>query len=189
MELHHQATRSMSVPHTHPNLPSCFSTLLSGSYGLTSLDLHGLPEPGARKRARPGSEGGPAQQCAGPTRPEGKRPALSIRASSGCTDRTHRGRGCCGGRPYRAGLPQRWRGERSGPLGVVPQARPLGKRPMAVASDGIRTSRSRWRRSVASSSRTSATVTRRSRPTARSSSPARPSRKRLAGVGWCPLGL
>jgi hypothetical protein len=31
--------------------------------------LHGLLEPGARKRARPGSEGGPAQQCAGPTRP------------------------------------------------------------------------------------------------------------------------
>ena len=56
-----------------------------------------------------------------PRRPEGKRPALSIRASSGCTDRTHRGRGCCRGRPYRAGLPQTWRGERSGPLGVVPQ--------------------------------------------------------------------
>ena len=54
-------------------------------------------------------------------RPEGKRSALSIRASSGCTDRTHRGRGCCRGRPYRAGLPQTWRGERSGPLGVVPQ--------------------------------------------------------------------
>ncbi len=31
----------------------------------------GLLEPGARKRARPGSEGGPAQQCAGPTRPNG----------------------------------------------------------------------------------------------------------------------
>ena len=29
--------------------------------------LRGLLEPGARKRARPGSEGGPAQQCAGPT--------------------------------------------------------------------------------------------------------------------------
>jgi hypothetical protein len=32
---------------------------------------------------------------------EGKPPALSIRASSGCTDRTHRGRGCSRGRPYR----------------------------------------------------------------------------------------
>jgi hypothetical protein len=31
--------------------------------------LRGLLEPGARKRARPGSEGGPAQQCVGPTRP------------------------------------------------------------------------------------------------------------------------
>lgn len=54
-------------------------------------------------------------------RPEGKRSALSIRASSGCTDRTQRGRRCCRGRPYRAGLPQKWRGERSGPLGVVPR--------------------------------------------------------------------
>ena len=32
--------------------------------------LRGLLEPGARKRARPGSEGGPAQQCVGPTRPK-----------------------------------------------------------------------------------------------------------------------
>ena len=41
--------------------------------------------------------------------------------SSGCTDRTHRGRRCSRGRPYRAGLPQTWQGERSRPLGVVPQ--------------------------------------------------------------------
>ena len=34
--------------------------------------LTGLLEPGARKRARPGSEGGPAQQCVGPTRPKGQ---------------------------------------------------------------------------------------------------------------------
>ena len=68
-----------------------------------------------KRRARP------VAGSAVPRRPKGKRPALSIRASSGCTDRTHRGRGCCRGRPYRAGLPQTWRGERSGPLGVVPQ--------------------------------------------------------------------
>ena len=41
-------------------------------------------------------------ETSGP-RPEGKRPALSIRGSSGCTDRTHRARRCSRGRPYRAG--------------------------------------------------------------------------------------
>ena len=71
---------------------------------------------------------GPRRTAAKPAafRPEGKQPALSIRASSGCTDRTHRGRECCRGRPYRAGLPQTWRGERGRPFGVVPQLVPSG---------------------------------------------------------------
>jgi hypothetical protein len=39
--------------------------------GPSRRQAHGaLPEPDARKRARPGSEGGRTQQCVRPTRPE-----------------------------------------------------------------------------------------------------------------------
>jgi hypothetical protein len=46
------------------------------------------------------------QQLAHACRPQGKRPALSVRAPSGCTDRTHRDVQAREGPRYRAGLPQ-----------------------------------------------------------------------------------
>jgi hypothetical protein len=67
-------------------------------------------------------------------RPEGQRPALSIGASSGCTDRTHRGRRCSQARPYLAGRPQTWRGERSRPLAVAPQLVRSTSEPAAAPS-------------------------------------------------------